>query len=155
MTMTGLSGSAAVLAAIGLSADSKDAVPRAALDSAITAALAEGEKIGVVKAGNDAAKITAEATKAANARAKAILGHAEAKGREDMARHLAFDTDMSAEAAGAMLGKAPKAAAPSSSRLGDIPDPRLSADENTGREKETAASWDDAAANVNKRYGLK
>jgi hypothetical protein len=122
--MSGLSGIAAVLAAVGLSADSKESVSRDALDSAITAALAEGEKAGVIKAGNDAARIAADATVAANTRAKAILDHAEAKGREELARHLAFDTDLSAEAATAMLGKAPKTAAPSQSRLsGDLTPP--------------------------------
>jgi hypothetical protein len=118
-----LTGLAAVLAAVGLSSDSKDSVSRAALDSAISAALLEGEKAGVIKAGTDAAKLTADAMAAANTRAKAILDHADAKGREDLARHLAFDTEMSAEAAVAMLGKAPKAAEPSVSRLGTPPNP--------------------------------
>lgn len=129
--MSGLSGIAAVLAAVGLSADSKDAVSRDALDSAITAALAEGEKAGVIKAGNDAAKITAEATTAALTRAKAILDHAEAKGREDLARHLAFDTDMSADAAAAMLGKAPKANSSQSRLSGDLtpPNPEVTSNE--------------------------
>lgn len=124
--MSGLSGIAAVLAAVGLSADSRDSVSREALNSAITAALAEGEKAGVVKAGNDAAKITAEAITASNSRAKDILGHAEAKGREDLAHHLAFSTGMSAAEAVAMLGKAPKAAEPKTSRLeGNVPDPKV------------------------------
>lgn len=127
--MTGLSGIAAVLAAVGLSADSRDSVSRDALNSAITAALAEGEKAGVIKAGNDAGKITAEAVKAANVRAQAILNHADAKGREDLARHLAFETDMTAEAANAMLGKAPKAAEVPTSRLGTVPDPKVATGE--------------------------
>lgn len=136
--MTGLSGIAAVLAAVGLSADSRDSVSREALNSAITAALAEGEKAGVIKAGNDAGKITADAIKAANTRAQAILNHADAKGREDLARHLAFETDMSADAATAMLGKAPKAA--EASRMGTPPDPKVSAGEQ--------ASQDDPGASL-------
>lgn len=123
-----LTGLAAVLAACGLSASSRDAVSREALDSAISAALLEGEKVGVVKAGNDAGKITADATKAANVRALAILCHADAKGREDLASHLAFQTDMSADGAVAMLGKAPKAAP--ASRLGTPPDPKVTTEEN-------------------------
>lgn len=123
-----LTGLAAVLAACGLSASSRDAVSREALDSAISAALLEGEKAGIVKAGNDAGKITADAIKATNVRAKAILDHADAKGREDLAAHLAFETDMSADSAIAMLGKAPKSAPVS--RLGTPPDPKVSAEEN-------------------------
>lgn len=127
--MSGLSGIAAVLAAVGLSADSRDSVSREALNSAITAALAEGEKAGVIKAGTDVAKITADAAKAANVRAQAILNHADAKGREDLARHLAFETEMSADAANAMLGKAPKAAEVPASRLGTPPNPNVATDE--------------------------
>ncbi|CUT12530.1 hypothetical protein BF49_3610 [Bradyrhizobium sp.] len=124
--MSGLSGIAAVLAAVGLSAESKDSVPRSALDSAINAALAEGEKAGVIKAGNDAGKISAAAVTQERTRAKSILGHADAKGREDLAHHLAFETDMNAEAATAMLAKAPKAAEAKTSRLdGNVPDPKV------------------------------
>jgi hypothetical protein len=122
--MSGLTGIAAVLAAIGLGADSKDSVSREVLNNAITAAMAEGEKAGVIKAGTDATKITADATTAAKVRAKAILGHADAKGREDLAHHLAFETDMTAEGAAAMLGKAPKAA-PTSRLAGQVPDPKV------------------------------
>lgn len=48
---------------------------------------------------------------AERARIGAIIGCDEAKGREDLARHLAFDTDMTAEAAKLALAKAPVAAA--------------------------------------------
>lgn len=127
--MSGLTGIAAVLAAVGLSADSKDVVTRDALNSAISAALLEGEKAGVLKAGTDAAKITTDAAKAANVRALAILGHADAKGREDLAHHLAFESEMSADAAVAMLGKAPKGA--DKSRMGTPPNPAVATEENT------------------------
>lgn len=142
--MSGLTGIAAVLAAVGLSADSKDSVSRAALDSAINAALLEGEKAGVIKAGADATKLTTDATTAANVRTKAILGNAEAKGRESLAQHLAFDSTMTAEAAIAMLKVSPKGT--SGSRLdGAVPDPKLAADENSGPQDSaaaTSAAWD-------------
>lgn len=51
------------------------------------------------------------ATVAERGRIKAILDGEEAKGREDLARHFAFDTDQSPEAATAALGKSPKAKA--------------------------------------------
>lgn len=44
------------------------------------------------------------------ARIQAILGHAQAEGRDATAKHLAFSTDMSAEAVGALLATMPKAA---------------------------------------------
>ena len=135
--MSGLTGIAAVLAAVGIGADSRDSVPRDALNSAITAALAEGEKAGVIKAGNDRVTITAEATTAAHTRAKAILGHAEAKGREELALSLAFDSDMSAENAAAMLAKAPKAAP--ASRMGTPPNPDVKPGEQQ-QEPEAGAS---------------
>jgi signal peptide peptidase SppA len=68
---------------------------------------------------------TAEAGKAAQTRIKSILGSDEAKGRKQLAQHLAFDTDMSAEASIALLakspkGEAPKAAAPSIAERQDL-----------------------------------
>lgn len=48
----------------------------------------------------------------AKGRIKAILEAPEAKGREAMAKHLAFDTDQTAEAAIELLKVAPEAAAP-------------------------------------------
>jgi signal peptide peptidase SppA len=44
-------------------------------------------------------------------RIAAIIGHAEAPGREQLSRTLAFDSDMTAEAAGKILAAAPKASA--------------------------------------------
>lgn len=49
------------------------------------------------------------------ARIKAITGSDEAKGRETLAEHLAFNTEMSADAAKSVLAAAPKAAAPDAS----------------------------------------
>ncbi|QDM26992.1 hypothetical protein FNL56_13380 [Tardiphaga sp. vice304] len=136
-------GLAAVFAAAGLSMDAKDSVSRDALNAAVTAALTQGEKLGLEKAGVDLDKAKTEATVTANTRAKAILDHAEAQGREGMARHLAFDTNMSAEAAVATMKAAPKGAA--SSRLGNVPDHNLSADD-TNPGKEAAVSWDSVMA---------
>lgn len=66
----------------------------------------------------------AEAGKIAQARIKTILGSEEAKGRTDLANHLAFDTDMSAEASIALLAKSPKGeaakAAPSIAERQDL-----------------------------------
>lgn len=64
------------------------------------------------QAGSDTAQQDDSATVRANERARfaAIMDSEEAKGREDLARHLAFETDTSAEAAQAILAKAPKAA---------------------------------------------
>jgi signal peptide peptidase SppA len=53
----------------------------------------------------------AEAAVDQKARIKAITTSAEAKGREDLAAHFAYDTDMTADAALAALAKAPAAAA--------------------------------------------
>lgn len=63
----------------------------------------------LTKASTDAA---AAAGKAAQARIQSILGSDEAKGRAEMANHLAFETDMSAEASIALLAKSPKGEAP-------------------------------------------
>lgn len=73
--------------------------PNAASAEQITAARAEGIVEG-----------TAAGASAERGRIKAILTHAEAEGRQDLAQHLAFDTDMAAEASVAILAKTPKAA---------------------------------------------
>jgi capsid assembly protease len=54
------------------------------------------------------ATASTDAAKAAGTRISGILGHAEAEGRSSLARHLAFDTDMSVEAAAGLLAKAAK-----------------------------------------------
>lgn len=53
----------------------------------------------------------AEATTAERARVKAIMTSENAKGREELAQHLAFDTALDADQAVALLGKSPKVAA--------------------------------------------
>ncbi len=49
---------------------------------------------------------------AAATRFKAILGHSEAAGREAQARSIAFDTNLTAEQAGALLATGAKQSAP-------------------------------------------
>ena len=107
--MTQKSGLAAVLAAITGKQPSTDTIPRAdhmsAIEQAVTQAFGEGEAAGKLVA------TTAGAT-AERVRVKAIMGGENAKGREQLAAHFAFDTDMTADAANAALSAAPKAEAP-------------------------------------------
>lgn len=63
-----------------------------------TAALTEAQLAEASKTGADAAK----------ARIAAILTHPEAQGRGALANHLAFETDMSADAAGKLLAVSAK-----------------------------------------------
>ena len=58
----------------------------------------------------DMAKIEGQKLGAANERARimAVLTHAESDGREATAKHLAFATDMTAEAAGSLMATLPK-----------------------------------------------
>lgn len=60
--------------------------------------------------GQPAAAVNQDAQKAERARVQGILSCEEAKGRTDLANHLAFNTDMSADAAKAILAAAPSAA---------------------------------------------
>ncbi|WP_099864723.1 head maturation protease, ClpP-related [Pararhizobium haloflavum] len=69
------------------------------------------------------AKAKADAATEAKTRIKAIMACDEAKGREGLAEHFAYDTEMTAEAAVAALAKAPKAAA------GDQPEGKAGPDE--------------------------
>lgn len=80
-----------------MSADEKKAGEMTHTAAQVAAARDEGKAEGL-KAG-----ATAE-----RERVKTIVTHADAAGRTDLATHLAFETDMSAEAATALLGKSPK-----------------------------------------------
>ena len=96
-----------------------------AVETAIGAELAESENrkehemtdeekaamIANAKA-EGAKEATAAATKAATDRIAAILGSEEATGRDDLAKHFAFNTEMSAESAVAALKVSPRATAP-------------------------------------------
>lgn len=68
----------------------------------------------------DTAAISAQATSAERTRVAAILNCEDASGRDELARHLAFDTAMSADDAKKLLAKSPKqvAAAAPTDRLG-------------------------------------
>lgn len=103
--MTTKTGLAAVLAAITGKQPAGEAIARAdhmtAIETAVTQAFGEGEIAGKIGGA------TAERT-----RVKAILGGDAAKGREGLAAHFAFDTDMPPEAANAALAAAPKTAEP-------------------------------------------
>ena len=73
-------------------------IPEAEVEKLMLEARAEGVKAGA---------------SAERARIQAIVSHAEAEGRDTTAKHLAFATDMGADAAVALLGTFPKAAAAS------------------------------------------
>jgi signal peptide peptidase SppA len=77
-------------------------------DAAVTEAQMTAAKASQFEAGKKSG--VAEATTAERARVKAIVTAEQAKGREEMAAHLAFDTDLSAEQATALLAKSPKVA---------------------------------------------
>ena len=102
----------------------------------VDAARAEGKNEGI-KAG-----ATAE-----RERIKTITTHADAAGRAEMANHLAFETDMAADAAVALLGKSPKVAAGESGKsaleqaMAAAGDNGISADVPNG-DGAQAASWD-------------
>lgn len=68
--------------------------------------------VAAVPAASTPAPATGPSAADERARIKAITGSDEAKGREQLAEHLAFNTEMSADAAKSVLAAAPKAAAP-------------------------------------------
>ena len=96
-----------------------------------------------------------EAIAADRARSKAILTHAAAKGREPLAQHLAYETDMSAEAAIAVLALAPAAApAPAASRIDSLRPAKLEAEPTQGSGDTQAsidASYAALVADLNKQ----
>lgn len=73
-------------------------------------AMSDAAKPGDTKAAQEEmAKAQADAAKAERARVSGIQSCEEAKGREALASHLAFNTDMAVDAAKAILAAAPKA----------------------------------------------
>lgn len=80
----------------------------------------------------------AEATKDERARVKAIIEHPESQGREGLARTLAFDTDMNADAAGKILAASPKqeakAANPLHAAMAGVKNPEVRDSGNQGEE---------------------
>lgn len=92
-----------ILAALALSVESVSDANGVSLEKALTehsdAARAEGEKAGEPKG-----------AKTERERVRAIMSHAEAKDRQELAMSVATETDMTAEQAGKLLAAAPKQA---------------------------------------------
>ncbi|WP_108459187.1 head maturation protease, ClpP-related [Devosia naphthalenivorans] len=112
--------------------------------------------------GGDNTADLAKATADTKARIKAIMTSAEANGREDQAEHLAYETDMTAEAAVAILAKAPKPTVAASLQ----PDPanddaatlearRLNGEGLNGKPAKTSTMRVDLAADMKRRHGIK
>lgn len=83
--------------------------PKVGADAVYTEAQMTAAKAERYEAGKNAG--AKESAAAERTRVKAILASDNAKGRENLAQHLAFDTDLGAEQATELLGKSPKAAA--------------------------------------------
>ncbi len=98
----------------GAKMDTTEGAPAATAGISLT-----DHNAAVSKASQDA---TAAGAKASQDRIKGILNCEQAKGREGMAQHLAFETDTSVEAAVAILDKTPKAdAAPAPAPAAAVP----------------------------------
>ncbi len=97
------------------------------LETATAAARAAGVDEGL-STGTAAGR--AEGIAAERARIGAIMGHAEAEGREPLAKHLAFHTDIAVEAAVATLTAATRAIAPNAlaKAMASVTNPRVGAD---------------------------
>ncbi|MDP1866992.1 MAG: S49 family peptidase [Bradyrhizobium sp.] len=106
----------------------------AALETARTEGLAAGRLEGAK-----------EGATAERSRISAILGSDEAKGRSTLAHYLAFETDMSADAAKTMLAKAEKQAEPAATTdalgaaMSQLQNPTVGADTEAGGDKDDAA----------------
>ena len=106
---------------------------------------------------DDTAADLAKATADAKNRIKAIMTSEEAKGREDLASHFAYDTEMTAEAAVAALGKAPKASesAPAKTDAEMHEDRRLNGEGLKGGKPAPTATKVDLVAIMKKQLGVK
>lgn len=79
-----------------------------------------------------------EKTKAVKTRVASILNHPEAKGREELAKNIALNTNLSVAAAGSMLATAPRAKGtenPLKKSMADVQNPKVA---------QKAASADDS-----------
>lgn len=100
------------------------AVQAAATNPAATVPAASGEgrvtqaTTVELAAANEQGRIAGVASE--RARIGAIITHAEAEGRTQLAHHLAFQTDMTPEAASALLAMSPKAAAAEGNALAEL-----------------------------------
>jgi signal peptide peptidase SppA len=143
----------AALAAAQAAAQEAKLIDSATHEAAVTVAKAEGKAEGHIT-GLAAGKIEGakEAASAERSRIKAILDHESAKGREDLARYFAFDTDMAPEGAQAALSKAPKQAAADEDQkekslfdeMRDEKKPNVSA--NGGKAPESLSDYDKGAS---------
>lgn len=127
--------------------------------AAATDAIAKTDHDAAVVSATHSAKAEGlkEGATAERARCKAILGAKDSKGREEMAQHLAFETDMAADAAIALLGKSPaKADAPAKSasapRL-SVPQPSVDAGGPQDDQAHVQVGWEAALASVNGSKG--
>lgn len=101
---------------------------------------------------------TAAGAQAERTRCEAILSSEAAKGRETMAAHLAFKTDMEAGAATALLAVSPAGASaaatppvpPISTRAGTTPEAGAHGGQPAGAEANIDAVWDRVLARTNK-----
>lgn len=95
----------------------------------VDTARAQGETAGKETGKAEGMK---EGTTAERSRCQAIMTHANAEGRSEMAQYLAFETDMPSEKAIAMLGKSPKGTAAGSlgSQMSQEQQPNLGHDAN-------------------------
>jgi hypothetical protein len=135
----------AAVAAAALSSSSTAALDVAAqqpLRPAAQAAVAETDNVAALAVSRNDGKAEGlkEGAAGERTRIKAIMTADKAKGREGLAASLAFNTDLSAEAAIAVLGDAP--AASKASRLdGHVPTPKVDAEESApGGEPSPGAS---------------
>jgi signal peptide peptidase SppA len=115
------------------------AAAQAATDkTAIDAARAEGVTAGTAEGVKQGATAERE-------RISAILGSEEAKDRRELAEHLAFGSDMSADAAKGILAKAPKNAPvattdPLSVAMGGVKNPQVGADASADQSEDAQAA---------------
>jgi ClpP class serine protease len=77
----------------------------------LEAARTEGHAAGLSAGRAETAPAVTAAVTAERSRIQGIVTHAEATGRAELAAHLAFETDMAADQATALLAKSPKAQA--------------------------------------------
>lgn len=132
---------------------------RAEREKAVAEARAEGVAAGRKEALEgvqaDQQKAVAEATTGERARIKAIVTSEEAKGREQMASHLAFETDQSSESAIALLKAAPKADAkgPLGAAMDQIGTPGIrSSEQGTERREQPRVDTTAFFAKLNEPY---
>jgi hypothetical protein len=114
------------------------AVAQVQAQAALDATRAEGVAAGKAEGLKEGA--TAE-----RSRISAILGSEEAKGRSELAQHMAFETEMSADDAKKMLAKSPKegAAAPANplaAAMAQVKNPTVGADANADQSEDAQAA---------------